>query len=535
MTVIGYGIDDEHFAVSLDYDTETYPVGLKVLSVLVGDAYYGVTQCAYHLDYFVARLLRGISLSEHEGRRLLDEGEIYLMGRGYKLGYRPGKYFSVKYGSSRDFALIVDARQYEQCPLPLGAIEASSAARHIAKTALAAYEALGLPTHMPISPIGVYQKAVLWTLEPPTVDHIPHGAGKLAYDCCYGGWVEAYKIGHFKQTYDYDLNSAYPSVLASLYDLRNGRWWRGRTPPDDAVYGYALARVDINAPCHPILHRTQDSNYTPTGSRWTTLTLGAMRFIDHHHLGTYEVDDAWWWAPVRRNTQPLHDEVQRLYNLKAEHNGTDPEKRMARSIAKRVLTGIYGKTLEVLDNGRTMGRYFNPVWAAEIETRTRLQVAHLALSQHIVPLHVTVDGILTDQPLLIYETGKLGDWKLSYSGPSLVLGTGLLAIDGREAEGDFSLDYAHLLEQMQADPSATDIVMHKTSPWTLAKSLNLHSWDKLGTLEETQRHIYLGTDKKRCWLDREATATAGGVLSHHVESEPWDVSLLLQDELCKEE
>jgi hypothetical protein len=79
---------------------------------------------------------------------------------------------------------------------------------------------------------------------------------------------------------------------------------------------------------------------------------------------------------------------------------------LQRLLAKRMSTGVYGKTLEERQN--EFGPYFNPVWGSYISTVVRLQVAEFLYSHNIGPddnegykhlCCISVDGFMIDCPI----------------------------------------------------------------------------------------------------------------------------------------
>ena len=55
-----------------------------------------------------------------------------------------------------------------------------------------------------MSSIRAYEKVVLSQMDlPKWSDCID--AGRYAYNCCKHNWVEAFKIGHWDKTWDYDI------------------------------------------------------------------------------------------------------------------------------------------------------------------------------------------------------------------------------------------------------------------------------------------------------------------------------------------
>ena len=529
MEIIGYHIDKGIIANSRGETCTEAPW----LEFLLKDGKPDTIQCLYHMDWNVACLLRNWEFTEEQGRRLYDKGSINLRGTGYKLTYYPGKYFAIDYGggAGKRFALFSNMHQYEKPELDytFSPLSRAEAAKNTGEAVYKALTDISLHPKTLTSPIAAYDKEVLREMNLPTVDDIPFKAGEMAYECCSGGWLEAFQRGHWEQVWDYDINSAYPNQLSLLPDTRQGRWQQSTIGIPEAKIGFARGMLEIKPEVnfHPFFYRAEkerDMSYTPVG-RWpTTLTMRQLIFLYKWELGTFDIEEGWWWTPYNGHncSHPLKEEIKRLHWEKMQAQG------LKREVVKRIPNGIYGKLLEVHQyegEGEEMGLHFNPVWGAEVEVNTRLAVAELAMSSGVLPLHIAVDGVVVDRELGIEPNGKkLGGWKLSAKGKGLVLGSGVVALQGKKGEGDFSLDYYSLYREMRDKPLARYFTMKKLSPWSLAKCLNLGHWDKLGDVEEVERGIDVCSEAKRCY--REMGENAGEVLEKQVESVPWDISMV---------
>jgi len=499
------------------------------LDWLLDQSQPGTIQCFYNLDADVARLLRLIRLDPTEGKKLISRGRLYI--RPYTLRYIPKKFFSIDkgFGHGHQFATFNDMSQYHP-PVQTTAYECPKRilgrANKAAITGEEVYEiltSLGLHPNSLVSPIRAFQRETLNKIDLPTVDHIPGPAGEFAYRCCKGSWLECFKRGHY-ETWDYDIASGYPYFASLLPDIRQGKWIHSRTkyPPTDGI-GFHKGKVTIWSDFSPIIHKPgRDLSFTPRGTWETYLTSREWAFITGYSLGTFECEESWRWESTvdpKHLNYPLYQIMTWLHNEK--ERGGD----LRRDVIKRIMAGIYGKMLEVRQfDKNAMGPLFNPVYAAEIETNTRLEVARLALDNGIIPLHVAVDGLLVDQELPIVESGAMGSWKLTSHGPALVMGSGAIAIQGRKGVGDFSLDYDSILEYIRANPGASNQVMKKSSTLTLAKALNLNKWDCLGLLADNERSVEFLTEEKRMYI-REPEQV-GDLLSSNYESVPWDISII---------
>ena len=481
----------------------------------------------YHLGYNVANLIKLINLTKEEAKRLHDTSKLRLPP--YELTYPAGKsrFFSAKKGYyfGNPFATFSDMSQYSPAELnEAETVESCTAKAKLAKiTGEIVYGALAKlgchPTSL-TSPIKVFEKEYLKKLALATVDDIPEEAGYYAYQCCDGNWLEAFQLGHWEQAWDYDINSAYPSEVAQLLDLKRGKWIESKEFIPEAAYGYCLGVVTIHAPFSPIFYHKEgkgfeSTNYAVVGSWERCLTKKQIEFIEKWKLGGFEIKNGWWWNADER-VKPLENTVKQLQTQKELSTGLE------REVIKRTMAGIFGKFLQKIGGG--LGEMFNPVYGAEVEVNTQLKVAEFALQNNVVPLQIAVDGMLLDKPAPTKVNPEMGDWKQAATAPCIIAGTGAVAVKGREQTGEFSLSYDWLKRCVEQEPAATVYKMSKWSPVTLAVALSMDKWDKLGSLQETTKTVDIGGEIKRCY--RVAPKNGGELLDRHYESEPWDVSLV---------
>jgi len=499
------------------------------LDWLLSQSEPGTIQCFYNLDADIARLVRLIGLTSIEGKKLISKGRLYI--RPYSLRYIPKKYFSIDkgFGVGHEFATFTDISQYNT-PLTSTAYENPkrllSRANKAARTGMEVYEilrSLGLNPNSLVSPIRAFQRDALNKMDIPTVDCIPAAAGEFAYYCCKGSWLECFKRGHF-DTWDYDLASGYPYFASLLPDLRQGKWIHSTSKlPSIVGLGFHRGKVTINSNFSPIIYKAKrDMSFTPRGTWETYLTSREWFFICEYNLGSFECEESWRWesqVPLYKLKYPLRQVMEWLHREK-ERSGD-----LRREVIKRIMAGIYGKMLEVRQFERAeMGPLFNPVYAAEIETNTRLEVARLALDNGIVPLHVAVDGLLVDEELPINESEAMGSWKLTAHSPALVLGSGAVAIQNKKGVGDFSLDYDTIIKHIIEHPTDSNFQMTKDATLTLAKALNMDKWESLGLIVKNERSVEFLTEEKRLY-PREPQEIRDLML-YDFESFAWDVSVI---------
>lgn len=347
----------------------------------------------YHIDYSVANLLRMLNLSDADLVRLHDKGRIRI--GGYNLRYVPKKFFSIAYG--REFTILSDMSQYmDNWNLEGDAPEKAREARAIGEEVYNALTKLGLHPKSLVSPISAFAKEILEKMDLPLVEDMPEGAAMYAYSCAHGPWVEAFQKGHYTETEDWDIRSAYGAQLAELADFRYGRWRKSRWYEPEAYYGYAKGIVNITADFSPIIYsKTEDQNFTPKGEWEMYLTKAEIDFIEKYGIGTFELHSGWWWfcrsspSSPEKIVKPLEGLMQWLYAKKEQSNGLE------KMVLKRIMAGCWGKFLEIRQD-EELGDFFNPCWGVEVESRTRLEVARFVLDNGLTDrlLSIAVDGVL---------------------------------------------------------------------------------------------------------------------------------------------
>lgn len=483
--------------------------------------------CFYHLSANCASLFRILGLTFDQLFDLYEIGEIHI-DPDYTLFYLHNKYLGIKKGYEYNgpYAQFCDISQY----IPWH-IDDNSDIDYAKQKALEAkvigsivYQGLldiGLMPDNLTSPIRVYEKQVLNTMELPTVDDIPEQAGEYAYYCTYGGWLESFRKGSWSNTWDYDISSAYPAELVKLLDLRQGKWIQDPAYHPEAAYGYLSGYVNIKGNFSPILFKNIEMTYTPIG-KWESqemkpycINKRQYEVIYKYGLGNFYINNAWWFIPDPDSGRPLQPLVNYLYFHKEKSTG------IQRDNIKRIMSGIWGKLLEI--QGDTFGIHFNPVWGSEVEINTRLNVFEMCVKNNILPLSIAVDGVLTDKQLDITGSG-LGNWKLSSSCPALVISSGIVAVKDKEHIHDFSLSYDWLLDAIKSDPQKSEYEMKKPSPVTLENAINRNIVSRLGNIETITRVIDVTYEHKRFYSQRPSTGQ--DLLDNKYVSDPWDISLV---------
>lgn len=276
----------------------------------------------------------------------------------------------------------------------------------------------------------------------------PPEATALALDCYHTNWLEAFALGHFDDTYDYDVTSAYPYQVSQLVSpaATYGTWVQSRKHVGGAAYGFlrAVVRIPPEVPLSPIMFRNSCSwdGYRRTRQanvwgEWTGAILAEEEeFIRDRGLGKVEVLDGWWFVPDVV-LYPFRAPMAKLFTLRDEAGA---DKAMA-TLFKVVAATSQGKFISTYyDRGVVQGgALYEPIFAAAIVGRTRLAVADFCLSYAEDVLRVAIDGVLMGRRVPASGNKKPGSMRLAAQGESIVLGDGEHWMPGR-CVGDYIPD-----------------------------------------------------------------------------------------------
>lgn len=350
-------------------------------------------KAAWNLDEFVAVICR--HLSKDDLAQLIDKGKITHVGpMDYKLFYIPSKLFSIEKRNVEVKFYGLD--QYFKTPI-----------NSIEDGAHQLLEALGImnlhPTKL-TSPIAIYEECIMPHMSFHPADElvlqIPKPALRYIWHCVNEGWVEAYKLGFFQQTYYYDMDHAYPMASMGLVNTKGGHWYQSDVYQPDAIYGYCRGRVNIkpNASIHPIIYKDPDGVISrPIGSWYTYLPKCKIDFINYWQIGAFEIENG-WWMEHEAPSYPLKQPMRKIIGWKLHSNP------IVSLMGKSISVGHWGKWAEQYRVG--FGPYFNPVWFVEVPHRVDCKLGSFIYHHKLMDsvIHVKIDGILCDKEIDIIKS-----------------------------------------------------------------------------------------------------------------------------------
>lgn len=401
---------------------------------------------------------------------------------------------------------------------------------------------------------GPGQAAQTWMnrIEAPTAaeihDMVPRWALEAARQSYYGGWFEIFAHGHIPgQTHEYDINSAYPHMIAALPCLC-GTWSRGRGAP---VGRWSLVHAAVKG-SDPLVgampHREKNATIlrpsTTAGWYWWDEIHAAQRagLIDH-----LVVDEHVSYEPCG-HPPPFRDEMLHLYQRRLEVGKNSPEGKAY----KLVYNSAYGKLAQSIGEPK----YANPVYASLITSGCRRMILD-AISTHPTRtadlLMVATDGVYFRRPHpgLDLDPARLGAWDHTVKHNLTLLMPGVYwddttrraLADGTapklKSRGVSARDLARSVAGL--DEAFTRMIVRKGGPvpgWptatvpidfsmvTATQALARGTWDTAGTLvADAEKVLSASPHKKRAPHlsdDRGIWRTYPYAEGQQLESTPYD-------------
>ena len=264
---------------------------------------------------------------------------------------------------------------------------------------------------------GPGQAAQMWMRNQPSIPRrieltLPSWVRTLAEATYMGGWFEIFAHGILPGiTYEYDINSAYPFIMASLPCLMHGNWTRGTGKPGPLTPGrYRMVSTEVwgrDMQIGAMLHRDKDGWISrPSHTRgcyWQHEIDAAVRakIVD-------QIDYIEWAEYEPCNCPPPVRGMAELYQKRLEASKDSPLGKGA----KTVYNSGYGKFAQSI--GHPL--FANPVYASLITAGCRTMILD-AIATHPEGTRsvtmVATDAVYFRKPHPGLErtvSEKLGDW-----------------------------------------------------------------------------------------------------------------------------
>lgn len=354
----------------------------------------------------------------------------------------------------------------------------------------------------------------------------------------HGGRFECFKRGYFKDAYEYDINSAYPKILADL-EYPHHIWKRTTDPDWDSSYGFAYIKANINekiiSPFMQLSHTKV--NICPNGKFEGWVTYPELELLDSN---TYIIIDGYEQKKTGdKPYTPIYDLYKERKELKQLGNPQE-------LIIKIILNAQYGKQMqltpdyEFIDvwdsershediydaflikdgkmflrkvNGYKTGRLYNMAIASYITAKTRVQLWKAAKKNENDIIAFATDAIFSKKKLNLKESSELGDWKLEGQGNLAMVGSGVYQFNDQVKFRGFSRK-CNLMEMLENQVLKVSI----KRPFKLKEAVKQDRIDEMNVFLPIEKELNINFDKKRVW-DRDFIDTHD-VLNSQIDSIP---------------
>lgn len=249
-------------------------------------------------------------------------------------------------------------------------------------------------------------------------DYVPEWFREFARESYYGGWFEIFVHGLVPGiTYEYDINSAYPFVIANLPCLLHGTYARGTGQPtiDLEQKEIVLVRAcvsnggDNRRYTGAMPHRNKRGGISrplkTVGTYWLSELMAAERAGCIDDIQYYE-----WTKYTPCNCPCPMQEVENLYLLRLERGKNTP----FGTACKLVYNSMYGKFAQSI--GEPL--FGNAVYASLITSGCRTMILD-AIATHPKGWEsvamVATDGVyfMDEHPGMDLSSSELGKWDVT--------------------------------------------------------------------------------------------------------------------------
>ena len=248
----------------------------------------------------------------------------------------------------------------------------------------------------------------------PTINDLPKKVLEFSYNSYLGGRFELLKKGYFPKCYSYDIKSAYPSIIANLIDYSKGKWFKCKNGKinKDAYTGYYFCYIDcLELIFSPFTKKIQGLSVYPNGKFKQYLTKKEIEFYRNNFdsIDIKIIDGVEFFAD--EILTPFKDEILKLYEWKEREKDAD-----VKYAVKIFMNAFYGKTIQKSGDLNLTGKVFNPLWATDITSETRLKLFLLMIQNPNAIIGTSTDSVHSTEPLTVPSNPQLGDFNKDFEG-----------------------------------------------------------------------------------------------------------------------
>ena len=368
----------------------------------------------------------------------------------------------------------------------------------------------GFPAQQYLSKASISKEYFRRTCDIPDIKHIPKEVLAFAFNSYHGGRFEIVKRGYFKHTVLYDINSAYPYHISNLKDYSEGCWCKVSEPDFNSLYGFYFCEVDVPYDTFTPLPLVLDTDTTiyPYGKFMTFITKNEIesysKYIDIDVKIGYECHG-------KSDIYPFKEAMNNLYKYKKETPKTHYKYELIKKVMNSLGGSFYEKT--VIDLIKYVGKLFNPVFATDMMSDTRIQLFEEAMrhANHVVGF--ATDSILYDTTIERPTNNLMGGWGIDGSGETVVLRSGIYKIRDKLKSRGFTSkkkiktpygEFDSIFDYISKEPSLTEYEVWIERPVNFGEALLHPKKTSVKDINVWRRFPYkldINRDVKRLWND----------------------------------
>jgi hypothetical protein len=390
------------------------------------------------------------------------------------------------------------------------------------------FENANIPFEKPLSQAKIAENYMNTFVSYPLVPDKLNNHHELARRTFHGGIFETVQRGYFQEEiFDYDINSAYPEVMAGLPHWGNGQFYLTEGYTDGIKYGWYLAEFD----CRYIPYEdtkkpyqlTFDyegeeetvtaSNYRmlyPVGKRFQFVTRAEVDFMIKNNYYCKVLQGVEWKQTKDKYKSPFHW-VEPTYYKRSEIKKVNKDD-MRQYALKILLNSTYGKTAQQKPFRSSLTNFF---YASYITAGTRVKIAQVAHdnSKHVID--IATDGICLNKEVKGIEINeeKLGAWKPAIFKEALFIGSGIrqMFYTKPDKNGNTYETYArgltndrnfNLLGAIEENKEHDIIRSIKNRPLNMGECrqhTKILDIEDLNVFKTVEKKLNVNTDKKHIW------------------------------------
>lgn len=268
-----------------------------------------------------------------------------------------------------------------------------------------------------------------------------------ALQAYHAGHIETCQIGLFTNIHNYDIKSAYPAVIANLYET-SGAYKHNREYEPDSAYSFYLISIDYqNEYLSPMWFLKANANYHATGTFNSWVAQSELEYLIETGQD-FRIIKAYHILKDSYTEKPFYNLINDLYKARLEaKNDNNTEKRELEQVYKIILNSIYGVTLNTI-NKKVLADYetdlyeiregkliffetqykatnmYNPVYGCDITARTRSKIFTDFGKQAKEIVAINTDGVYMTKKSHVKLSDRLGDYGYKNMQKIMFLGSG---------------------------------------------------------------------------------------------------------------